>query len=208
VRAAQASALERQRIAGDLHDGVVQTLAGVSYSLGAISNQVAKLGDPAVSRAVVNAGDTTRRSIVQLRTLIFDIYPPSLREAGLGPALQDLLAPLEAQGLSPALSFPSGLAVSEEVEDVLYRSAQEGIRNVVKHARADRVFVVVKASAGLVSLQVRDEGRGFVPRAGSQLSGHFGLRMLKERAARLGGLLEVNSVPGHGTVLTVEVPSS
>jgi signal transduction histidine kinase len=208
VRAAQASALERQRIAGDLHDGVVQTLAGVSYSLGAISNQVAKLGCSEVSQAVNDAGDTTRRSIVQLRTMIFDIYPPSLREAGLGPALRDLLAPLEAQGLSPALSFPSGIAFSEEVEDVLYRSAQEAIRNVVKHAGADHVDVVVEVTAGLVSLQVRDEGRGFGLRTSSQLNGHFGLRMLKERAARVGGLLKVDSVPGKGTVFTVEVPFS
>lgn len=208
VRAVQASAIERQRIAADLHDGVVQTLAGVSYSLGAIAGRATKLGCSEVSQAVLDAGNTTRRSIVQLRTLIFDIYPPSLREAGLGPALQDLLAPLHAQGLTPALSFPSGLAVSEEVEDVLYRSAQEAIRNVVKHARADRVDVVVEATAGLVSLQVRDEGRGFVPRTGSQLNGHFGLRMLNERATRLGGLLKVDSVPGQGTVFTVEVPFS
>lgn len=207
-RAAQASDLERQRIAGDLHDGVVQTLAGVSYSLGAVAQRVKALGSPQVSQAIADAGNTTRRSIVQLRTLIFDIYPPSLRHAGLGPALRDLLAPLNAQGLTPELTFPTHLTVSGEVEDMLYRSAQEAIRNVVKHAGTGRVDVLVEATADRVSLQVRDEGRGFVPLTGDQLDGHFGLRMLNERAARLGGLLKVDSVLGQGTVVKVEVPVS
>ncbi|MDQ1673054.1 MAG: two-component system, NarL family, sensor kinase, partial [Frankiaceae bacterium] len=206
-RAAHASDLARQRIVADLHDGVVQTLAGVSYSLAAVA-QRAKTQAPELSQTICDAGDSTRRSIVQLRTLISDIYPASLRHAGLGAALHDLLDPLKAQGITPELSVPAALAVSEEVEDVLYRSAQEAIRNVVKHADTERVDVVVKATGDRVSLHVRDEGKGFAPLNGLQKDGHFGLRLLSERIAQMGGLFEVDSVPGQGTVVKVEVPNT
>jgi signal transduction histidine kinase len=206
-RAAHASDLARQRIVADLHDGVVQTLAGVSYSLAAVA-QRAKTQAPELSQTIGDAGDSTRRSIVQLRTLISDIYPASLRHAGLGAALHDLLDPLKAQGIIPELSVPAPLNVSEEVEDVLYRSAQEAIRNVVKHADTERIDVVVEAKADRVSLHVRDEGQGFVPLSARQMTGHFGLRLLSERVAQMGGLFEVESVPGQGTVVKVEVPNA
>jgi two-component system, NarL family, sensor kinase len=133
-RALDSSALERRRIAQHLHDGVVQDLAGVSYSLAA-----AGMPDAAAS---------TRRAVRELRAMLIGIYPPSLQRAGLEAAVSDLLAPLSARGIAVQTEIPSDLALDPETEELIFRGAQEALRNVAKHADPSRVVVSVSRSNG------------------------------------------------------------
>jgi signal transduction histidine kinase len=208
VRALEASDTERRRIAADLHDGVVQTLAGVSYSLAAAALDV-ESGAPGSARTasttISSAAVLTRRSVGELRSLLVDIYPPDLRETGLAGALAALTTSLAERGVTPRLDVPADLALSRPVEELLYRAAQEAVRNVLAHAQASHVLLRVQVRRGRVLLEVRDDGCGFVgaPHPGTP---HFGLRLLDEMAGRRGGSLRTDSVPGLGTTLVLEVP--
>jgi two-component system, NarL family, sensor kinase len=207
--AVDASEAERRRIAGDLHDSTVQDLAAVSYSLAGTGRQLASAGQDAAAAAVHEAARVTRGSVRQLRTLLTDIYPPILREEGLRVALQDLMAVAGAQGLRTELALPPKLALGEETERLVYRVAQEAVRNVVAHARAGRVEVRLQLLRSLAVLTVHDNGRGFTPeRDGSQEpNGHFGLRVLHDLAREAGGELQVVSGEGRGTTVRLQVPA-
>jgi two-component system, NarL family, sensor kinase len=191
-RALDSSALERRRIAQHLHDGVVQDLAGVSYSLAA-----AGMPDAAAS---------TRRAVRELRAMLIGIYPPSLQRAGLEAAVSDLLAPLSARGIAVQTEIPSDLALDPETEELIFRGAQEALRNVAKHADPSRVVVSVSRSNGSVVLAVRDDGRGFDPgAAGVADASSLGLRLLEDLVDERHGRLEARSGPDRGTIVTMEL---
>ena len=199
-RAIDASDNERRRIARDLHDGVVQNLAGASFGVAAAAEEA----NDERSRAVLaDAAAEMRNTIRALRTLLVDIYPPSLHREGLEPALSDLLAP-SAGKLEASLDVPPGLQLPPEVEALLFRAAQETVRNVLAHADANRVAVHVRVDDGHAVLEVVDDGRGFEPSAAR--TGHFGLRMLGDLARDAGGSLAVESRAGEGTRVRLEVP--
>jgi signal transduction histidine kinase len=198
-RAIEASEAERRRIAHDLHDGAVQDLAGVSYSLTA----TAETAPPEVASVMKEAAEDTRRTIKELRTLLVDIYPPDLHRTGLDAALRDLAAPLAPRGIDTTLEIPSGLELPDEVETLFYRCAQEALRNVVKHAHARHVLVRVE-NDGRVCLTVEDDGVGLPVDA--EAEGHFGMRLLADLTREAGGELVVDSEPERGTRVTIEVP--
>lgn len=208
AHAVEASQEERRRIARDLHDGVVQDLAGVAFSLASAaeaSGHEGRAGDAALLR---EASDQTRRSIGSLRSLLVEIYPPNLRSEGLESALGGLLGGLSARGLSTHLSYDEGLVLDDHTEALLYRVAQESLRNVVSHARAGAVEVSVeRGGGGGVLLTVTDDGVGFSPqeRQGTE-DGHLGLGLVADLLAEHGGRLEISSAPGTGTTLLAEVP--
>ena len=210
TRAVQASDAERRRIAEDLHDGVVQTLAGVGYSLAAaavaIETRTPGSADIA-ARTISTAAGLTRRSIGELRSLLVDIYPPNLHETGLDGALANLTTSLPARGVTPHLDVPAGLELSPDVEELLYRAAQEAVRNVLTHAAARHLYIGVHAQQGRAVLEVRDDGCGFSTPAPPGDPSHFGLRLLEDVACRREGSLRIDSVPGLGTTLLLEVPA-
>ncbi len=199
-RAIEASDVERRRIARDLHDGVVQDLAAVSFSLSA----AAEGAPPPYDAELREAASETRHGIGQLRTLLVDIYPPELHRAGLEAALTDVLASASARGLETALEVDPDAALGRETEALFFRVAQEAIRNSVKHAGAKHVRVSVQAEDGRARLEVDDDGRGFDP-ATAGADGHFGLRSVEELVREAGGRLEVDSAPGEGARVSVEV---
>jgi signal transduction histidine kinase len=194
TRAIEASDVERRRIARDLHDGVVQDLAAVSYSLAATAEGAP---DP-FSSELRKAAAETRHGIGQLRSLLVEIYPPELHRAGLEAALADVLGAAEARGLETELDVEPA-RLDRDREALFFRVAQEAVRNVVKHARARHVSVRVHRA----SLVVEDDGRGFDPTR-AQRDGHFGLRLLQDLVNEAGGTLEIDSKPGRGTRVTVE----
>jgi two-component system NarL family sensor kinase len=199
-RAIEASDVERRRIARDLHDGVVQDLAAVSYSLSAAAE-----GAPAPFDADLReAAAETRQGIRQLRTLLVEIYPPELHRAGLSAALADLLTASEARGIETTLEVDPEVELGREAEALLFRVAQEALRNVIKHAGATRVGVRVGRKNGRAQLFVEDDGRGFDPQ---HLDGnaHFGLRMLADLVRDSGGELKIDSTQGTGSRVSVEV---
>lgn len=205
-RAVEASDAERRRIASDLHDGVVQDLASVSYTLASVQGRIK--GD--ARSAIADAAAGTRRSIRALRSLLVEIYPPSLRDAGLGAALSDLTAPLASHGIEASVELPDDLRFSSDVEALLYRAAQEAVRNVVSHAKAQHVDIRLHRPDHVAVLEVIDDGVGFD--ASSVMTkppgGHVGLRVLADLVRDSGGHVEIASEPGAGARLRVEVPTT
>jgi signal transduction histidine kinase len=207
-KALEASDSERRRIAQVLHDGVVQELAGVSYSLSAAAERAAAGGDQSVEDALRKAATHTRESMRELRSLLVEIYPASLHKAGLEAALQDVLAPLARQGLATSLAVDHDLELSDTAEAQVFRAAQEALRNVLVHAGAQRVDVQVGRDNGFARLVVSDDGQGFSSEALSRRreEGHLGLTLLEDLAVEAGGRLDVDSSPGRGTRVTMELP--
>jgi two-component system, NarL family, sensor kinase len=207
VQAMEASEHERRRIAGNLHDGVVQDLAGLSLTLAAAAERTA---EPGVASMLAGAARSTRQSIRQMRSLLVDIYPANLHSAGLQAALEDLLAPLASRGLTTRAHVNGDLAAAPEVEQLTFRTAQEALRNVQRHASARTVDLRATVQADTLELLIEDDGRGFSPGAmrRARADGHFGLAMLADRAVGMGGRLTIDSEPGCGTRVRLEVPAA
>jgi two-component system, NarL family, sensor kinase len=203
-RAVDASEVERRRIARDLHDGPVQDLAGVSYTLSSAVAE-AKDVDPELASALEQTSRQTRESIRALRTLLVDIYPPRLHSEGLVAALSDVLSAVTAAGIEATLDADPGLRLPPNVEAVLFRAAQESLRNVLEHAHAKSVRVEVHTSEDQALLEVHDDGRG-IDASRSNGDEHFGLRLLEDLARDTGGRLELDSAPGQGTRVRLEIP--
>jgi signal transduction histidine kinase len=206
-RAIEASEIERRRIAGDLHDGVVQQLAGLSYKLAAASTRAAANGNGELGGALNDAAADTRQSIRQLRSLLVEIHPPNIHSVGLQAALSGLLAPLSSRGVATRLEVEAD-DLPPDVEVLVFRVAQEGLHNVLQHADASSVIVSVSVSEKCVTLVVSDDGHGFsaAERARRATEGHMGLRLLSDLAAEHGGGVEVDSEPGSGTELRLQAP--
>ena len=140
-----------------------------------------------------------------MRLLLFELRPPLLQEQGLAAALQARLRAVEARaGLATAFEGDDADQLRLETERELYRVAQEALNNVLKHAHASRATVRLDVWTDRAAREVVDDGVGFEPtlRGG----GGDGLPGMRERAARLGGTLRIESAPGEGTRVRVEVP--
>ena len=208
-RAIDASDAERRRIARDLHDGVVQSLAGVSYSLTAAAERLDGGPDGAfVGADLRQAAADTRRSMRDLRSLIIEIAPPNLHDEGLDSAVGELIAPLVAEGVETSVDIDDTAAPSAAAQTILYRVAQEAVRNVAAHAHATRLTVSLARDDGRARLVIADNGRGFSPDRLDQRreEGHLGLTLLTGLVAEAGGRLVVASTPGQGTRLEAELP--
>jgi signal transduction histidine kinase len=140
----------------------------------------------------------------KLRSTLVDIYPPSIQRAGLQAAIDDLTDSLDA---SVEIHAPATTGLPPEKDALLFRTVQEGLRNVAKHADAEHVIVRVEVRNGLATAEVADDGRGFTPN-GSRDPEHMGLELLSDLAEEAGGRLAVESRPGAGTKLRLEVPAA
>jgi signal transduction histidine kinase len=207
-RALDASNDERRRIAGHLHDGVVQDLAGVSYSLAAAAQtSPAARTDPALRSTLDEAAEVTRASMHRLRSLLVAIHPPNLRAAGLEAALRDLVATLERRGIETELDVDGPLELTAETEALIFRAAREATRNVSTHAEATHVHVRVEARDGYARLTIEDNGTGFDEEEleRRRQKGHLGLSLLEELAAHEDAFMDIQSEPGRGTTFVLEV---
>jgi two-component system NarL family sensor kinase len=138
-----------------------------------------------------------------------EIHPPQLESAGLAGVLENLAAGVSSSGLEVDVDVEPGLRLRAESEQMLFRAAQEGLRNVINHAQATHASLKVRPDAGGVVLLVADDGIGFTAASIAQrrASGHLGLELLAELAADAGGHLEMESQPGIGTRLRLWVPA-
>jgi signal transduction histidine kinase len=208
-RAVDASHVERRRIAGNLHDGVVQELAATSFALAGSVDRARRAGVPELAGQLDDAVGTIRRSIGGLRSLLVDIYPPSLASAGLQAALQDLASPLRSRGIDVRLEVPEEpLGLHPDLERLVFRITHECLVNVVKHAAAASVLVRLDRHGDEAVLDVTDDGVGFEPTtvlSGPQ-TGHLGLRVLADLARDAGATLAVRSAIGSGTHWRLTVP--
>jgi signal transduction histidine kinase len=207
-RAIETSNLERRRIAADLHDGVVQHLAGTAYSLAAAAETSRNVATDETQEALTEGITNVRHVIRQLRSLIVEIHPPNLRSEGLRAAITDLTAQLGTHGIKTTLAIDSDVAIGQDAEELCFRAAQEGIRNVVAHSDATEVTVRFAQEGSRAVLSVEDNGCGFDPsgRAIAAKDGHVGLSLLGELANDMGGVLHIRSAPGEGCQVRLEVP--
>ena len=190
-----ASDRERRRLATDLHNGVIQDMAGLSMAL----TGAAAAHD---SRELAALADASRKTTRTLRQALVDIYPPNLQRAGLRSAVDDLLeaAPLEVD----ALLDDSLDALPPDTAALVYRTVQEAVRNVVGHAEASRLSIRIERVRGSLTVVVADDGRGFSVRRSEP--GHVGLDLITDLVEQAGGELTIDSAPGDGTELRARVP--
>ncbi len=199
--AVRASDAERLRIARDLHDGVVQDLAGSSMAL----STAAARADGRERQDLEEIGRSLRVSMRALRSLLVEIYPPDLHTAGIAAALDDLVAPLAATGVAVDVDVSGDEGAPRSSVALLWRVAQESVRNVARHARAGRMSLTLHRQGGALVLEVVDDGVGFDPGA-ARGDDRFGLRGTASLVREHGGTMEVDSTPGSGTMIRVEVP--
>jgi signal transduction histidine kinase len=204
LRAMDASEAERRRIARDLHDGVVQELAGTAFALTGSAREPSV--PPGVREDLVASSGALRRSLRQLRSLLVEIHPPGLDAAGLGAALADLTAPATSAGMSASVSVDGIDGAPDHVVTLVWRVAQEAIRNVVRHSGASELEVAVRGDPRQVSLRVRDDGVGFPAAPDAPATGSYGLRGLQSLVEDGGGVVRVESAPGSGTTVEMRVP--
>jgi len=194
---------ERRRIAGDLHDGPVQELAGLSMRLSASAEGAT---DPAEQEVLRESAAAVRGSVRTLRSAVVGVYPPNLGASGLGPALEDLTSRLPMEGLEVSLEVADPGGYGQVVDQLLYRVCQEALRNVEKHAGASHVAVHVGRSGSTAVLEVTDDGRGLPSEAPKE--GHLGLQIVDDLVRDAGGTLWTSAAPTGGTVVRVEVPTT
>ncbi|MEP7194373.1 MAG: ATP-binding protein [Actinomycetota bacterium] len=207
-----ASDKERATIAADLHDGVVQGLAGASLSLSAGADR-ARVINPDLSQVMASTATDLRRWMRELRSLVVTITPPQLHVQGLASSLADLAATLEVRGLTVSVDVTGTEDVDETTESLVYRAAQEAIRNIVRHADASAVTLsVVRESTASsreesLTLVVRDDGCGFeAGGTAARARGSVGLELLSALVSSHGGVLRVDTSPGQGTEIVMKVP--
>ncbi len=201
VAAVEASEAERRRIARDLHDGVVQDLAGISFGASATAREIADR--PEMARRVEALATGVRQSLRALRSLLVEIYPPELRTAGLAAALDDVVAPALAAGIAVNLEIDDTAGVPEDATALTWRVAQEAVRNAVRHGRPKSLTVRVSVHDNVLSLLVEDDGVGFDPSSPPR-EGHLGLRVLRDLVFEAGGTLAIESSPGLGAMVRLE----
>jgi len=209
-RAVDASADERQRIAGTLHDGPVQELAATSFAVAAAAERAADSGQQELAEMLTTAAGTVRASIRGLRSLLVDIYPPSLTTAGLVPALTDLTEVLAVRSIATHLELAEDAAarLRPAQQQLVFRIARECLRNAARHSSAHNVDVRLFRHGHSTVLEITDDGTGFdpAPILSNPEDGHFGLRILTDVAADAGADLLLATAPGAGCRWRLEVP--
>jgi two-component system NarL family sensor kinase len=210
-RALDASDAERRRIAATLHDGVVQQLVAASFTAAGQASRAASAGDdPKLAADLDAVAASVRGGIAGLRSLLVDIYPPSLHTAGLAGALHDLAA-TAARGAGPAPDIETEVDASvaetlpDQEREAMFRITREAIANAVRHSHAGQLTVRLAAADGVTALEIADDGDGFdAARLPAGADGHFGLRLMTEAARHGGGWLGLMSAPGAGTRVRYE----
>ena len=194
---------ERERIAADLHDGVMQSIYGVGLGLRRLAGLVAD--DPELRAQMSEATDELSRAITDIRRYVMDLRPVGFT-GDLAASLESVVPLFNASsGIDTKLTIEADVpALGEECGLALFHIARESLSNVRRHARPTHVTLTLKPSGGAVRLVVHDDGVGFTPTV-APLDEHFGLRNMEMRARSVGGRLSVESAPGHGTTVTVTV---
>jgi signal transduction histidine kinase len=206
-RALVASETERRRIARDLHDGVVQELAGVGYALPSVTSKVVPGPPGDAARATASQlVAIVHRNVAALRTLLVDLYPPDLERHDIGTALERLAAEARQDGLEVEVRVDPDAELPSDVAESVYRVVREGLLNVRAHAEAAHVAVGVVGSPDGVTVSVVDDGVGLGD--ATPTPGHMGLRLMGDWLAATGGRLTLGDRPEGGAILTAQLPSS
>ncbi len=200
---------ERSRIAREIHDTLAQGYAGVSVQLEVLAELLRQHKIDDAAGQLDKARDTVRHGLADARQSIWALRTQDAAETTLPVKLRRMAEAAEGNGLTAEFSlFGAYRVLPPETEKEIARVAQEAIHNVKKHAGATRVSVQLEYGTESIALEVRDNGRGGASeRTAGPARGHFGLTGMKERAAAIGGTLEVMSAPGEGTTVRLNAPA-
>jgi signal transduction histidine kinase len=201
---------ERSRIARELHDTVEQELAGVSMQLDLVNFKLQQAPENGVTPALDLARRMVRHCQTEARHSIWELRCAALEKGDLVSALKETLQPiLEGHDLQLRVEVQrEARRLPSQVENDLLRMGQEAATNAVRHAHAHQITIVLDFGPESVQMTIADDGCGFNPsNPALVLSGRFGLAGMAERAAKLGGELSVDSVPGSGTRIRIVVPA-
>ncbi len=200
---------ERGRIARDLHDGSNQLITGTLYELQAVRESLLGQRTLAALEKLETAKSLLRKIEAENRRIILGLRPPILDVHGLIPALKSVASGFQEQHQISCSVQVSGESrhLSPEIEIAAFRIAQESLNNVAAHAQAQHVLIHVSVELSRLCLTIEDDGVGFDPeKARAEASGQMGLIGMRERALSIGGQLQVQSAPGDGTRITLQVP--
>ncbi|BCO37539.1 ATPase [Mycobacterium heckeshornense] len=202
----EAQEIERRRLAGDIHDGISQRLITLSYRLDAAARAVGDDDAAQASRHLNEARELAELTLEEARAAISGLRPPVLDDLGLAGGLASLARSMPQ--LDTELDL-SDARLPEHIELALYRIAQEGLQNVVKHAAATRTRLRFGVDGDIARLEIVDDGVGFDtfenPLGGDEMGG-YGVLSMAERAELVGGRLNIRSRPGAGTAVTATIP--
>jgi signal transduction histidine kinase len=198
ARTLELQELERRRVAGDIHDGISQRLISLWYHLSAAS-ELTGPGESPLTTQLSAARQLTAAALDEARRAIVGLRPAVLDDLGLGAGLHSLVTTLN--GLATDVQIEP-CRLPAHVETALFRIAQEALQNVVKHAAATAVEVVLEVDRDTIRLIVADNGEGL----GRDVATGYGMGSMHGRASLIGASLTVTSQPGQGTTVTVVVP--
>jgi signal transduction histidine kinase len=196
---------ERQRLSRELHDSVTQALYSVNLYAEAARRALTAGKKEVTLENLKKLREMTREALLEMRLLVFELHPSILEKEGLVAALQARLASVESRsGLKTEINVEGERRLPLSIEEELYRIAQEGLNNAVKHAQARSVKIDLLYSEGSVRLELSDDGKGFDPSAADGYGG-MGLRGIKERVRKMDGTLSIESSPETGTKLNIVI---
>jgi PAS domain S-box-containing protein len=206
MKLVQAEEDERARVAGGIHDDSIQVMSGLNARIDALLRRVS---DPEVVRELGGIKETLGIAIQRLRSLAFDLLPPSLDRDGLAVAIQGLLVDFSQQsGVEANLDDHLQQEPSVGLRTVAYRIVKEALLNIRKHAHALHVVMAIEPRADGVLVSIKDDGVGFdVSSVEQSGTAHVGLRVMSERAKLAGGWCRVAAGVGIGTTVEFWLPS-
>ena len=196
---------ERNRLARELHDTLAHSLSAVSVQLEAL-RYLWQTDAKAAQHLLDQADETARTGLTEVRRSLQDLRAAPLEEFGLALALRDAAeAAAKRAGLRLDLEVNNAMNLPPEMEQSVYRIAQEALENIVRHAQASYLTVKLQHDNDEIQLYIADDGRGFAPAQMNGLLNRFGLRGMRERATMLGGDLQISSTPQHGTEICLKL---
>jgi two-component system NarL family sensor kinase len=201
VQTVAAADHERRRLAQELHDDVMQDLAGVGYALSSLGEHLDAENGPAVERL----GVIVRRDVEVLRAMVTELYPRELDPQNMASSLSDLGAALREAGARVEVDVDERLALDETTASLIYRVARESMHNAAKHAQPRNVDIRLARGQAHTVLTVVDDGEGFESTA-EPTAGHFGLKLIRDTVGEAGGTLLVDSLIGRGTRVVLSLP--
>jgi signal transduction histidine kinase len=204
----QAQEQERRRISADLHDGFLQDLSALFLRAEIARSHIAGGQSQQAAEVISGMQEMVRAQMKGVRDFILQVRPPALDEVGVGPTIRMMLEELAAQhGLAAHFEDRTGPErLPRAVETILYRTAQEALRNVMLHAQARNVWVDLSSNGRDVTLSVRDDCRGIPPEATGGREHHYGIETMRERVELTGGRIRIGAWARSGTEVFAVIP--
>lgn len=198
---------ERQRIARELHDTLAQGLAGLILNLEAVSSQIERENDARAQEILQQSMTDARNTLAEARQVIDGLRSMERGDVDFETQLKVAVAHFEAAARVPCeVHVAQGLELSPTLQKQIMRIVTEALNNVTKHARAEKAKIAFSSKEDGYTLQIIDDGRGFIPENALKKEGRYGLLGIQERVDLLGGTIEISSQPGGGTKIEISIP--